>query len=210
MSDMLSRLDNLERENRRLKRGGAVALVLLGSFILMGQSQTRKIVTAQKFELKDDQGKTAAVLAIVGGAPVLSLLCDDLPVTVLSGGDSPRIIVRSQSRGFNNQLTPMGLSISTPGGGSAALDIVDLVPSLTLRGTRIDEKGNVIGTKNTLTMRVSSSSSFLKVEDEDNFHIIVGSAGILGSTGLNKGMKHKTNALITLLNAENNVMWSAP
>jgi hypothetical protein len=61
------RLDRLERENRRLKRTGAVALVGIAALVLMGQTtpgEVANVVEAKQFVLRDSRGDTRAVLAL--------------------------------------------------------------------------------------------------------------------------------------------------
>ena len=56
------RLERLERQNRRLKLGVLGVLVLMGSLVLMGAAAPPKVVEAEKFVLRDDQGRERAVL----------------------------------------------------------------------------------------------------------------------------------------------------
>ena len=59
------RLDRVERENRRLKRAGVVALAMIAAVILMGQateSKVVKVIEAEKFVLRDGQGRQRAEL----------------------------------------------------------------------------------------------------------------------------------------------------
>jgi hypothetical protein len=61
------RLDRLERENRRLKRTGAVALVGIAALVLMGQTtpgEVANVLEAKQFVLRDSRGDTRAVLAL--------------------------------------------------------------------------------------------------------------------------------------------------
>jgi hypothetical protein len=90
---ILSRVERLEKENRRLKQGALVCAVALASIGLMGQAAqtprktTRKPATApapafvmpanieaESFILKDPNGKTRAELSMGGTGPSLKLL----------------------------------------------------------------------------------------------------------------------------------------
>lgn len=59
---LTQRLDRLERENRRWKRIAILSIVILGSASLMGQAlQVPTVIEAQKFVLKDSNGKVRGV-----------------------------------------------------------------------------------------------------------------------------------------------------
>lgn len=67
MESLMTRLEGLERENRGLKRAGALALAGIVLLVLMGQAPPEgvaKVVTAQQFALQDSRGATRAVLAL--------------------------------------------------------------------------------------------------------------------------------------------------
>ena len=57
---MMNRLERLEKQNRRFKQIGSLALILLGSVLLMGQAAPRRTVEANEFILKDENGKSRA------------------------------------------------------------------------------------------------------------------------------------------------------
>jgi hypothetical protein len=62
---IIARLDKLERQNRRWRRGAAVVLLTAGSLILMAQAKagsSPKVVQAVAFELVDKTGKVIATL----------------------------------------------------------------------------------------------------------------------------------------------------
>jgi hypothetical protein len=67
------RLDRLERQNRWLKRLGAIVLVALGAVIAMGQAPAKRTVVADEFVLKDSTGMKRAVLELERGQPMLTL-----------------------------------------------------------------------------------------------------------------------------------------
>jgi len=62
METLEGRLDRVERENRRLKRAGVVALAVIAAVVLMGQATGSKVVEAQKFVVKDADGTVRAIL----------------------------------------------------------------------------------------------------------------------------------------------------
>ncbi len=67
---IIARLDKLERQNRRWRRGAAVILLAASSLILMAQAKagsSPKVVQAVAFELVDKTGKVIATLDGRGG-----------------------------------------------------------------------------------------------------------------------------------------------
>jgi hypothetical protein len=59
---IVSRLERVERENRRLRQAGLVALLVAVAVVLMGQGRPRRTVEAERFVLKDESGKVRAEL----------------------------------------------------------------------------------------------------------------------------------------------------
>ena len=59
---VVERLEKLERQNRRLKQAGAVALILAAAVLLMGQVPSHRTVEANEFVLKDGDGRMRARL----------------------------------------------------------------------------------------------------------------------------------------------------
>lgn len=73
MQAVLERLENLERQNRRLKRVGLAAAILASSLVMMSQASPNRTVEAQEFILKDAGGRVRGVLTAKTGAPRLEL-----------------------------------------------------------------------------------------------------------------------------------------
>jgi hypothetical protein len=74
---VIERVGKLERQNRRMKRAGAVALILATAVFLMGQGASKKTVEANEFILKDASGKVRGRFGMdlsLNGGPQLSLL----------------------------------------------------------------------------------------------------------------------------------------
>ena len=70
---IVSRLERLEKENRRLKRVGLAVLTVASAIVLMGQTRTNRTILAEKFELINSNGKTQAELTTFQGYPNLML-----------------------------------------------------------------------------------------------------------------------------------------
>lgn len=72
LEEVRVRLVKLERQNRRLKQMGAVALIAAASLFLMGQASSKKTVEANEFILRDDSSNVRARLSMnvpAGAAP---------------------------------------------------------------------------------------------------------------------------------------------
>jgi hypothetical protein len=61
-ADLQDRLLKLETQNRRFKRLGAAALIVVTSLVIMGQAFSKKTVEANEFILRDDSGNIRARL----------------------------------------------------------------------------------------------------------------------------------------------------
>ena len=72
-SEMIERLEKLERQNRLMKQAGAVALVVAAAVVLMGQASRNRTLEANAFILRDSTGPLAR-LEVENGRPILSLL----------------------------------------------------------------------------------------------------------------------------------------
>jgi hypothetical protein len=72
LAAVMGRLERLERQNRWMKRAGAVVLVLAGVAVLMGgQGQPGKTGEPEKLVLRDDKGNERAWLGMARDGPVL-------------------------------------------------------------------------------------------------------------------------------------------
>jgi hypothetical protein len=70
---IVSRLERLEKENRRLKGLGVAVLTIASAIVLMGQMQAGRTVEAERFVLKDATGKIRAQINTVEDNAVLAL-----------------------------------------------------------------------------------------------------------------------------------------
>ncbi len=73
METLARRLDRMERENRRMKQVGVVALAVIAAVVLMGHVVGEKVVEAERFVLLDSSGQPRAVLAVAKGGSGLYL-----------------------------------------------------------------------------------------------------------------------------------------
>ena len=74
------RLDRLERENQRLKRLGALALIGLAALVIMGQATSAPVantIEAERFVLRDASGHARASLGVRPDGTAALALADD-------------------------------------------------------------------------------------------------------------------------------------
>lgn len=74
---LAERLERMERENRRLKRVGAVLILGIGALVLMAQGKPSRVIEAERFVLRDARGKTRAVLGVEDRVTKFSLYDED-------------------------------------------------------------------------------------------------------------------------------------
>jgi hypothetical protein len=183
MSTIHSRLEKLEKENRSLKRGGLAALVLLGTAAVMGQAPASKTVEAQRFELKDANAQTRALLETLDGNAQL----------ILYGTQGSKVRGTMMTIGAG----PAGSYIFFGDGNSKSqmnLSMIDHSPSLAL----IDNEG----------FQTSLRSSNLVLADKEGFQATLGSADLVTTR---TGETHRTStASLVLFGKDKTVLWSAP
>src|SRR5438445_12685150 len=92
---LAERVAKLEAQNRRLKQAEISALILASAAVLMGQTQTSRVLEANAFHLKDADGRVRARLSMdAADRPTLSLLdTKGLPVASLGGGGQPFLVL---------------------------------------------------------------------------------------------------------------------
>ena len=102
MEILVRRLDRVERENRRLKRVGVVALAVIATVILVAMAtpppKLTKVVEAEKFVLKDIHRKVRAELGQIrfsfGWDPGLTFYdCEDNEVAQLAANQDDALLL---------------------------------------------------------------------------------------------------------------------
>jgi len=98
METLARRVDKVERENRRMKQAGVVALAVIAAVVLMGQATPSKVVAkevvAEKFVLRDASGRAHAVLGTVNKRAVSLALIDK--------NGKPRVVLGVSSDGSSS------------------------------------------------------------------------------------------------------------
>jgi hypothetical protein len=203
---VLSRVERLEKENRRLKQGALLFLLAAVSVGLMAQTRqtpsTQRprgrapatapapagptAVEAQGFILKDSNGHVRAELGFMGSSPSLKFKDE-------SGSALVTLALNSDSPGG-----PMLLLSDPQHHGSVALSVLEHAgPQLSLSGERADIQ---------LHMAVAPDGTTLELSDKDGFTTSIGN-GVVPKNGQ---AKQTSAASIVLYGKQRKVLWSVP
>jgi len=210
---VLERLDNLERQNRRLKRLGLGALLLVGGTLLAGFTGERpakpaavtETIDAQRFVLKNARGETRAQLGLLGGEfPQLTFL-DAKGKTRLSLDlllDQPSLTL-FDSKGVRASLglvldMPV-LSLHDANGKKRVWLAVPSNPVLTLYDGKEEER---------VSLTLLDNQPSLQVSDSAGFKAVVGTVGLATPT---TGESQQTSAAsVVLFGKDGKVLWRVP
>jgi hypothetical protein len=184
LQTMVERLDKVEEQNRRIKRGSVTVFVALSALVLMGQAvPSPRVVEAQKFVLKDADGNVRGWMGVIGKGSELTLgnVNRQPGMTLMVSPDSSDLhFFGSRKGGMTlgvNSGDPALSMIDAEGNGGAGIAFVKDGPSLTL-------------------------------EDGKGFSTVVG-ATQLETTA--KGAAHQISAAsIVLFGKDRKVIWQAP
>ena len=200
---IVSRIERLEKQNHRLKRGALFFLIATASIGLMGQTQRKstrapaptpatppampKNIEAESFILKDANGRVRAELSM--------------------GGTGPSFKLRDQS---GSALVTLSLNDAAPGGpfvllsdpqhrAGLSMSVLEGAGSqLSLTGERADIQAHI---------GVTSNGTTLELSDQDGFSTIIGDGAQHSKGGQTK---KPSAASITLFSKDRKVLWSAP
>ena len=195
--DINARLEKLERENRRMKKIGIVASVVLAMFIVGCHAKASKIVEANELRLVDVSGKVRVRLSASG---LIFYASDGKIVADLSTAPSPILILGSTgagppaSLGAGTATVPATLSL---GSGSRNF-FVAAGQSFSLSGS-----GGIV--------HVNTSEDLgptLILTDNEGYSINLGRADL---EAISTGRKTRTPAAsLVLFGKDKKVLWSAP
>ncbi len=128
---MEERLSRLERDNRRMKQAGVLALAVIAAVVLMGQatgSKVAKVVEAEQFVVLDASGKTRVQLGVTTtGRAVLFLLDQEEKIRVQ--------LVAAAGEQAQIRYGGSRLNLVDVFGGRAELSVFDRRPVLSLLDT---------------------------------------------------------------------------
>jgi hypothetical protein len=133
---LYARISRLERQNRRVKIAGTIAMVLAASIVVMGQAKTAVVITANEFVLRDSDGIARAKIGMGvdlthkdGPAIVLFDAKGNPRISLSTSAEDARVEVKSSQPGVFSTMWagPPGISGSGLGiKGPAGVFRVDL------------------------------------------------------------------------------------
>jgi hypothetical protein len=180
--DINARLEKLERENRRTKKIGIVAIVFASVLFVSGQAKTNKVVEANEFRLVDNSGNLRASLDITHGQAELQFSSLSVKPDVILGADAkggPFLIMGRGTGKGTASLTPEAFLLD---GSSGKFNIL---------------LGNEGGEGPSLT-----------IEDNEGYSSVLGSSNLVQTK---TGKKEQTPAAsLVLFGKDKKVLWSAP
>jgi hypothetical protein len=181
-SDLLGRLQKLERDNRRMKRVGAVVLIAITTLIFMGQTGKNRALDADSLVIRDANGRVRIEFGMVD---------DTSPTLKMYGGPDNKnasVVLTSNQKGSYLSLWGKGLSLPV-----TVLSNTDEGPSLLLT----DFTGSTL---------VGPAS--VNTYDQDKFS---GFLGKTQTVNPQTGATTKTSAAsLTLFGKDGKVIWQAP
>ena len=188
--DLVGRLEKLERDNRRLKRLGAAALVLAAA--LGAIYATRPVpakITAHEFDLVDRSGATRGFMGVRDGAS---------NITLSDSQGKPGVVMAALSSGAS------GISLSDSQGKAGVAMTVSPSgePSVGLS----DSQGN----PRVFMVVLPSGEPDITLQDAQGFSMDLGSTN---TVTLTTGQTQKTSAASIVMfgnDKKHHVIWQAP
>lgn len=178
------RIRKLEVQNQRLRRGFIAIMALLSFVILLGQAApSPRVLEAQKFVLKDNEGNVRGWMGTIGKGSELTLgnvNAQPMIRLIVSTDSSDLHFFGSRKSGMNLSLDSGGPDISmmgAEGNGGVKITFKEFGPSFTL-------------------------------EDAKGSSTIIGATQLENSS--NRKVNFTSVASIVLLDKDKNVIWQTP
>jgi len=189
LQTILERLEKLERQNRRLKLAGVVALIAVGVFVLKGlMAPTSRTLRAQEFQLVDSSGKLMGKLGLDGKSPELEFY------------NQKGLTTASLYAYGNGNIGGLLLSDVDSGESTSLLSTGVVGPEL-----RFADKG---GVKVALSLSRQTADASLDITDAKGNRSVAGSAA--GGATDAKEAQTIPGASLVMLGQDNKVIWRAP
>ena len=103
---MLSRIDELERGNRRTKKVATIVVLATVAVLTMGQARSLRTVEAKKLIIRDSSGKARVV--ITGDAPSEGRLVHGGNIAILDDEEQPVVEIGTMHRASFLELKTVG------------------------------------------------------------------------------------------------------
>jgi hypothetical protein len=181
---ILERVGKLEAQNRRLRWGSVAILALLSAVILMGQAApSSRVIEAERFILKDNDGNVRGWMGTIGKGSELSL-------GNVNAQPMMRLIVSTDSSDlhfFGSRKSGMNLGLDSGN------------PDVSMMGAEGNGGARITFGKN---------GPALTLEDAKGFSTIVGATQL--EKPANTGAHSASAASIILLDRDKKVIWQTP
>jgi hypothetical protein len=206
-TELVRRLERLERENRRLRLAGMAAFCVAAALALMGVARpVPQVLTAEKFNLVNAAGQELAHLGMGKRGPELALYnSDGEPQVLLEAGPRPTLTLYGAghvSAALSvKELGPSLTLAGADGKASAELSIESSNPSLNL----FDAVGNLA-----VWLTVQDSNPLLSLKDPNGYDTDIGSTQLIT---LPTGEIQQTSAASIVMfgkDKKHPVIWEAP
>ena len=203
---LLSRVERLEKENRRLKQGALAFLLLIASVGLMAQTKQKPSVPSSSQRQKGRAPVPAGPTAVEAQSFILKDLNGHVRAELGLAGSTPSLKFKDES---GSALVTLALNADAPGGpllllsdpqhhAAVALSVLEHAgPQLSLTGERADIQ---------LHMGVAPDGTTLELSDKDGFTTSIGN----GVVAKNNQAKQTSAASIVLYGKQRKVLWSVP
>ncbi|MBI3896476.1 MAG: hypothetical protein HY313_11155 [Acidobacteria bacterium] len=226
-NDVLKRLENLERWNRRVKQAGTVVLILAASVLLVGQAQgcrrtVERTVEANEFVLKDSSGIVRGRFSMTEQGPELGLFDSSGQQRIASLRLSCKSLQGEPGKTSTQESCSSQLSLKeshenafevflAAGRTASTVQVGEVFQAKDEVEALLADLAGVEGFTLSETPRVAlqSSNEGQRVEllDKQGFQTIVGTTLEAPRTD----ESHKTSAAsVVLFDKDKNVLWKAP
>lgn len=206
-TELVARIEKLERDNRRLKRLGVAALVLVGALGLVAATRPEPgVIKAHAFEVIDGQGRARIKLAATeSGEEIWMKNVDGVVTSRLSGDAKGTSLVldgsgsKAGSAMIDASRDGASLSIFSSEGGTASIDAFGY-PTLSLW----DVKGE------TASISAFPFGPNLSLADGRGYSTEIGTTSLVTP---NTGETHQTSAASIVMfgnGKKHHVIWEAP
>ena len=213
---LLVRVDRLERENVRLKRIGAVVLLILSVVLLTGQAKQsapawqRQVLRVGKVQASTIEVLPEEVLAAKGFSHVPALRISPYELSMFDPDGKARVYLNS----ISGQLQ-MGEQLETDNTGNVSFLNSRSTVTLDSRGiggslrlSDMNGKETVDLYANGPVLNLTSDHPRLFLGRNDSYSTVIGSTSLVTRA---TGKTHDTTAAsVVLFDPKDNVIWSAP
>jgi hypothetical protein len=197
LNAILARLECVEKENRRLKRVGALLLLGACAVVLMGQTAAKRTIIADEFILKDSAGVVRATLGFQRSEPTLTLFDSNGQKETALGPEA--ISFGNPGEGHVSVLLGTNVAISYQMVEGKA-QVLDQGPGLSLNGNnkqyvvlRALSEDASLHLSNGAVLMSGTNGPSLTLSDAQGFQAVIGS---VSTRTPSNGVSSKTSAAL--------------